>query len=337
MIKLNNTNLILKIKLAVLLIITIILVCLNNHIVYAFENKNSNDNLIIFFMPVGKINNPFIQMSNVGIKLVQTLYPNLKISQMYLNLTKNIKDYIKIVLKYKSPNYVIGIGSNYAQIFDEINKEFSNIKFTVIDGKASSNNVKSIIFDNYEAGFMAGVVAGVLTKTNKVGFIGGCLNDEIKKFELGFKDGILKINKNICENNILVNYISNELSGFSNEIEGIKIANYMYDNGCDIIFAAAGASGLGAINVAKNKKKFIIGVDLEQDDLAPKYVVTSIIKRLDNAILTLIEDIINNKFNYDTVVYNIKNAGLTFSSFKHTKNIIGYETYEKIINFILGK
>ncbi len=298
----------------------------------AFSESSGADISILYFMPVGDHSNPFTRMAEVGIHLSASLYPNVKASRVYLYHDKQISDFIKGVLSAGGHDYIVGIGSNYASIFDELADIYKDKYFIVIDAKSLNKKVKSIEFDNYEAGYMAGVTAAFVTKSGKTGFIGGARDKVIIDFEKGFKAAILKFGARIDEKNILVDYISDGVEGFSNAGAGKNIADKMYAAGCDIIFAAAGASGFGSIESAEKNGRYIIGVDSDQDGLAPGRVVTSIIKRLDSAVMDLSKNISSGKFDTKPVVYSFKNVGLTFSSFKYTKNKIGRKKYNKILN-----
>lgn len=305
----------------------------------AFETRDasSGEISVIYFMPVGSLSNPFTQMAEVGIHLSASLYPQIKASRIYLYHDRRMDDYIKSILAAGDHAYIIGIGSNYAAIFDELADIYTDRHFVVIDAKTANGKVKSIEFDNFEAGYMAGAAAAAVTKSRKTGFIGGTRNKAILDFENGFKKAVLKNKPEIKETDIMVEYIAKGVEGFSDTAAGEKIADTMYSAGCDIIFAAAGASGLGAIDSAKKRQRYIIGVDSDQDSIAPGRVITSVIKRIDSAIINLAKDIAADKYDNTPLIYSFKNAGLTFSAFKHTKNKIGAKKYNKIFNALFSK
>jgi basic membrane protein A len=298
---------------------------------------SSGEVSLIYFMPVGSLSNPFIQMAEVGIHLSASLYPQIKTSRIYLYHDRRMEDYIKGILAAGDHAYIVGIGSNYADIFDELADIYTDRHFIVIDARSANGRVKSIEFDNFEAGYMAGSAAAAITKSRKTGFIGGTRNKVILDFENGFKSALLKNLPAVKEGDIMVEYVAAGVEGFSDTAAGEKLADKMYAAGCDIIFAAAGASGLGAIESAKKRGRYIIGVDSDQDSIAPGRVVTSVIKRMDSAIINLAKDIASNKYDNKPIVYSFNNAGLTFSAFKHTKNKIGVKKYNKIFNALFSR
>jgi basic membrane protein A len=300
-------------------------------------SATSGEISVIYFMPVGSLSNPFTQMAEVGIKISSSLYPEIKAARIYLYFDRHMDNYIKSILSVGDHRYIIGIGSNYAKIFDSLADSYPDRHFIVIDAKAENPKVKSIEFDNFEAGYMAGAVSAILTKSRNIGFIGGARDKGILDFEKGFRAAAVKNNPELKENEISSEYIAEGVEGYSDATAGARIADKMYDGGCDVIFAAAGASGLGAIDSARKRKKYIIGVDSDQDSIAPGAVITSVIKRLDTAIINLAGEIAANGYGGAQVKYNIGNAGLTFSAFKHTKNKIGAKKYNRIFSAVFSK
>lgn len=300
-------------------------------------SQTSGEISVIYFMPLGSLSNPFTQMAEVGVRISASLYPQIKAARIYLYFDRHVDDYIKSILSVGDHRYVIGIGHNYSKIFDSLAETYPDRRFIVIDAKAENKKVKSIVFDNFEAGYMAGAASAILTKSGRIGFIGGTRDAGILDFEKGFRAAALKNNPGLKEGGVLVEYIAEGVEGYSDAAAGGRIADKMYDGGCDIVFAAAGASGLGAIDSARKHKKYIIGVDSDQDSIAPGAVATSVIKRLDTAIINLAGEIASGEFGRGLVKYDIGNAGLTFSAFKHTKKAIGEKKYNKIFGAVFSR
>lgn len=285
---------------------------------------------VIFFMPIGNSSNPFVHMTEIGIKAGASLFPSLKIARVYPYSDEYIHEYIKFTAS-RGNQYIVGIGSYYADAFDKVADLFPTVNFIVIDGKSSRKNVKSIVFNNREAGYLAGAVAAQITASRKIGFIGGKETEVIFDFEKGFREAARKVSKDI---EVASRYISKGNDGYSNEKAGFEIANEMYKSGADILFAAAGESGLGSIDAARTNKKYIIGVDSDQDGIAKGLVITSVIKRLDAAIVNLMQDIATGKYTNDEIVYNVGNVGFTLSNFSFTRGKIGKEKMDRIFDMI---
>lgn len=310
-------------SLLLLLVISVSLACAP---LYAAEILAESSVSVIFFMPIGNSLDPFIQVSEKGIQVSAALFPNLKIARVYPYSDDYVHEYIKFAAM-RGHDYIIGIGSYYADAFDKIADAFPGKNFIVIDGKSNKNNVKSIVFNNREAGYLAGAVAGILSETGKIGFIGGKETGIIFDFEKGFAEGVKKQNKKA---EISVKYISKTNEGYTNQKAGFDIADAMYKSGTDMVFAAAGASGLGSIDAARLNKKMIIGVDADQDEVARGIVMTSIIKRLDTSIVNLLQSIATNKYDSKETVYNVGNVGFALSNFTFSKNKIKKACLDKI-------
>ncbi|MCP4745412.1 MAG: BMP family ABC transporter substrate-binding protein [Desulfobacteraceae bacterium] len=200
-------------------------------------------------------------------------------------------------------------------------------KYGIVDmayGNNTPPNLISVLFKSEQASFLVGYIAGRMTKTNKVGFIGGIKGFIIDSFDYGFHAGVNYANADV---KILRQYVES----FSDAAKGKSIANQMYQQGADIVFHASGPVGDGVIEAAKEKSKWAIGVDKDQNSLAPDNVLTSAIKRVDNAIFNIVSDLQKGKFaGGATVVYGLKEGGVDIapSSDKHVPKEILSEVAE---------
>ncbi|MBS2024957.1 MAG: BMP family ABC transporter substrate-binding protein [Deltaproteobacteria bacterium] len=162
------------------------------------------------------------------------------------------------------------------------------------------SNVRAVVFREHEGSFLAGALAGLLTQTGKLGFVGGMQLPLIKKFEAGFRAGIRTVNPAIAKD-VLVAYTGT----FDDEKKGIEVGSDLYGRGCDIVFHAAGLDGLGVIKAAEKAGKLVIGVDSDQAHVAPKNVLTSMIKRVDLAVYGAVRDVTTGKFTTGDVVLGL--------------------------------
>ena len=170
---------------------------------------------------------------------------------------------------------ILGVGMKLADAIKEGAELYPEQKFVLVDEEIKdAKNVKSILFNAQESAYLAGLVAGRMTKTNSVGFIGGMELPVIDTFKYGFMAGVKAANPD-------AEVQSQYANSFTDQAKGKAIANQMYSNGADIVFTCGGDVGTGAIEAAKENGKFAIGVDRDQSDLAPEYVLTSAIKRVD--------------------------------------------------------
>ncbi|MFT9487471.1 MAG: BMP family protein [Tepidibacillus sp.] len=206
-------------------------------------------------------------------------------------------------------------------------------KYAIIDYAydQTPENLVGVVFKAEQASFLVGYIAGKMTKTGKVGFVGGIEGVVIDGFDYGFQAGVKYANPNIT---VLRQYAES----FTDSAKGKAIANSMYQDGADIVFHAAGGVGDGVIEAAKEQGKFAIGVDRDQNNLAPDNVITSAMKRVDNGIYNIVKQLKEGNFpGGQTVVLGLAEGAVDIapSSDKHVPKEILDEVNglkEKIIN-----
>lgn len=188
-----------------------------------------------------------------------------------------------------------GIGFMMNTALKKVADENPDAKLASIDSVVDAPNVESVTFAEHEGSFLVGVVAGMMTKTNKIGFVGGVDSPLIKKFEAGFKAGIAAVNPNAT---VTANYVGD----FTKPDLGKAAAATIYNAGADIIYHAAGGSGNGVFTEAKDRaasgqKVWVIGVDKDQSlEFGEDITLTSMVKRVDQAIQIVSKDLIDGKF-----------------------------------------
>jgi basic membrane protein A len=204
-------------------------------------------------------------------------------------------------------NLIWGIGFKMGDTIKEKALANPDQNYAIIDyayGEETPANVVGVVFKEQEPSFLVGYIAGKMTKTNKVGFVGGMKFPLIEKFEYGFKAGVKLANPDA---EILAQYADS----FTDAAKGKAIANQMYENNADIVYHAAGGVGDGVIEAAKEQDKFAIGVDRDQNSLAPEHVITSAMKRVDNAIFNIAALLVKDEFpGGSTVGYGLKEGGV---------------------------
>lgn len=221
---------------------------------------------------------------------------------------------------------VIGVGNTMK---DDIKKEAENYpdqQFVLIDETYDEipKNVTPILFKENEAAYLTGLIAGKMTKTNNVGFIGGMQNPVISRFEYGYMAGVKEANKDA--------EVKTQYAGtFGDAAKGKSIANQMYGNNIDVILSAAGATGIGAIESAKEKGKFAIGVDRDQSDLAPDNVLTSALKMVNVGVYDTAKELVDGKLTGGAnKVYGLKENGVGIP--ESTKKLVSQE----ILDYVNG-
>lgn len=227
---------------------------------------------------------------------------------------------------------IFGIGYKMGDAIEEAANNYPDQKFAIIDNayENTPENVVGVIFKDNESSYLVGVIAAKMTKTNKVGFIGGIEGDVINRFKFGFMSGVRDTNPD-------VEVLHQFANSFTDSAIGKSIALQMYQQGADIIFHAAGGVGEGLIEAAKEQNKFAIGVDRDQSYLAPDNVITSAMKRVDEAVYNISKDYKDGKYaGGETVVYGLAEdgVGIAPTSDKHVpKEVLDFveEQKQKII------
>lgn len=240
-------------------------------------------------------------------------------------------------LVHQNFNLVFGIGYLMQNDVQKVAQQNKNAKLAIVDSVVNEPNVASINFKEEQGSFLVGVVAGKMTKTNKIGFIGGVEGELIKKFENGFKAGVKSVNPKA---QVYVQYAA----AFDDASKGQAIAATFYGQGADIIYHAAGATGNGVFTEAKTRKKngqdvWVIGVDRDQYDagLPEDVTLTSMVKHVDRAVYDVSKDTMNGKFPGGKVLqFGLKEDGVGIAAHKEhipadvLKLVDDYKT--KIIN-----
>ncbi|SET93061.1 BMP family protein [Paenibacillus sp. NFR01] len=208
-------------------------------------------------------------------------------------------------------NLTWGIGFDLGDAVKKVADENPNANLAIIDSVVDAPNVESVTFSENEGSFLVGVVAGLTTKTNKVGFIGGMESPVIKRFEVGFKAGVEAVNPNA---KVTITYAG----AYDKPDTGKSLAATLYDAGNDIIFPAAGATGNGVFNEAKSRNKaggskvWVIGVDKDQSlEFGDDVTLTSMIKRVDEAVKKVSQQVVDGTFKGGTTtVLGLKDNGV---------------------------
>lgn len=197
------------------------------------------------------------------------------------------------------------IGFLMTDALTNVAQQNANTNYGIVDSVVEADNVASLLFKEEEGSFLVGVVAGLMTKSNKVGFIGGLEVPLIKKFEVGYRAGVKSVNPNA---DVLVTYAGS----FNDPGKGKEVALSQYADGADVIYHASGGTGLGLFQAAQEKGAgfWAIGVDSDQYNLAPQNILTSMVKRVDIAVFETIKAAKANAFKAGATVFGLKENGV---------------------------
>jgi basic membrane protein A len=187
----------------------------------------------------------------------------------------------------RGANVVVAVGFSFATPLEEIAKEFPDTKFVIIDSVVEQPNVQSVVFKEHEGSFLVGMAAALASKTGKVGFVGGMDIPLIRNFAHGYEQGVKHVNPDA---EVFVNMTGTTPAAWNDPAKGAELAQSQFDRGADVVYAAAGGTGLGVLQAAADTGKFSIGVDSNQNYLHPGSVLTSMLKRVDVAVYNAFKD-----------------------------------------------
>ena len=216
-------------------------------------------------------------------------------------------------------NPVVAVGYVYSEEVNKVSKEYPNVKFAVVDGFAEGPNVTDLVFSPEQGSFLVGVAAGLKTKTNKIGFIGGVRGPIIDPFAAGFKAGVAAVKPDA---KVDMKWLSDAADdkAFANPPGGKTAATALYDAGADVVFHAAGLSGNGLFDAVAAKPEGIwaIGVDADQYQTASaeaqKHVLTSSLKKVDVAVFDFVKLHKEGKTKPGFDLYDLKRDGVGYST-----------------------
>ena len=191
-------------------------------------------------------------------------------------------------------NLIWGVGFAMADAVSNCAAQNPDVQFAIIDNANPSDaaNITGVQFRAQEPSFIVGYIAACFSKSGKVGYVGGISSDVIDQFEFGYKAGVAYANS-VKGTNVTVD--AQYAESFSDSAKGKSIAQRMFSDGCDVVFHAAGGTGTGVIEAAKDAGLYAIGVDMDQNHLAPENVITSALKRVDVAVVDVSNQILSGE------------------------------------------
>ena len=181
----------------------------------------------------------------------------------------------------RGANPIIGIGFGQASGIEKVAKEFPKLNFTIIDMVVQQPNVQSVVFKEQEGSFLVGTMAALASKTGKVGFVGGMDIPLIRRFQCGYEQGAKYANPKA---EVFANMTGTTGAAWNDPARGGELTKAQFAKGADVVFAAAGGTGVGVYQAAKDGGKLAIGVDSNQNHLQPGTMLTSMLKRVDVAV-----------------------------------------------------
>jgi basic membrane protein A len=227
----------------------------------------------------------------------------------------------------RGASIVVAVGFSFATPLEQIAAEFPDTKFTIIDAVVEAPNVQSVVFKEHEGSFLVGMAAALASETGKVGFVGGMDIPLIRNFAHGYEQGVKHVDPDA---EVFVNMTGTTPAAWNDPAKGAELAQSQFDRGADVVYAAAGGTGLGVLQAAADSGKYSIGVDSNQNYLHPGSVLTSMVKRVDNAVYDAFM-----KAEEGTWEAGLKNLGLAeegvgYALDEHNQDLIGGEIEQQL-------
>jgi basic membrane protein A and related proteins len=215
-------------------------------------------------------------------------------------------------------NPIAMAGFSWADALEKIAVEFPDTKFAIIDMVVDKPNVRSVVYKEQEGSYLVGVMAAMASKSKKVGFIGGMDIPLIRRFGCGYVGGA----KAAGATDVIQNMTGDTPAAWNDPTKGGEIAKTQIDQGADVIYAAAGGTGVGVLQAAADAGKLGIGVDSNQNGLQPGKVLTSMVKRVDVAVYNTFMDAKNDKFTGGINDLGLKEGGVDYAMDDNNKALV---------------
>ncbi|SFI63874.1 BMP family lipoprotein [Albimonas pacifica] len=216
---------------------------------------------------------------------------------------------------------IVAIGFSFAAALEKVAPEFPDSHFAIVDMVVDQPNVRSIVFKEEEGSYLVGIMAAMASETGKVGFIGGMDIPLIRKFECGYKGGVASVGGV----DVLANMTGTTPAAWNDPARGTELAKSQFAEGADVVYHAAGGTGIGVIQAAADEGKLAIGVDSNQNGLAPGSVLTSMLKRVDVAVYDTFMDVKNDEWSAGFSVFGLAEDGVGVAMDEHNKDLVSTE------------
>jgi basic membrane protein A len=222
---------------------------------------------------------------------------------------------------------VVAVGFGFSTPLETISAEFPDKKFVIIDSVVEKPNVQSVVFKEHEGSFLVGMAAALASKTGKVGFVGGMDIPLIRNFQYGYEQGVKHVTPDA---EVIVNYTGTTPAAWNDPARGGELAIGQFGQGADVVYAAAGATGLGVLQAAADKDKYSIGVDSNQNHLHPGSVLTSMLKRVDVAVYNAFSQAKDGGWQPGVQSLGLKESGVDYALDENNRQILTPEIQAKL-------
>ena len=221
---------------------------------------------------------------------------------------------------------IIAAGFSQAAAVEKVAKEYPELKFAIVDMVVDLPNVESIVFKEHEGSYLVGMMAALASKSGKVGFVGGMDIPLIHKFACGYVQGAKAVNKDA---GVFQNMVGDTGAAWNDPVKAGEITKGQMSKGADVVYAAAGGSGLGVLQAMADAKKLAIGVDANQNYLHPGNVLTSMVKHVDVAVYNIMKAG-NAGFQPGIHALGLKEGGVDYAMDDNNKPVVTADMSAKV-------
>jgi basic membrane protein A len=281
--------------------------------------------LAIIYDAGGKFDKSFNQSASVGVARFMK-ETGIKVWEVQANYDTQAEQVLRALAR-KKMDLIVSIGFSQTQPVQKIAAEYPKIHFVIVDGNAQGPNVNSVLFKEHEGSYLAGVAAAMASKTKILGFVGGMDIPLIRAFACGYQQGAKSIAPNV---QVLQNMVGTTSSAWNDPAKGGELARAQFDRGADVVFAVAGGSGMGALQMAKEKGKLAIGVDSNQNYLHPGTMLTSMVKHVDNATYEAFMKARSGQFTPGITYEGLKEGGVDWALDKDNRMLVSAEMEKRV-------
>jgi basic membrane protein A and related proteins len=222
-------------------------------------------------------------------------------------------------------NPIVMAGFAFASSLEEVAADYPDTKFTIIDMVVDQPNVRSVVFNEHEGSFLVGMMAALASKTGAVSFIGGMDIPLIRKFACGYAQGAKAANPDI---NVIANMTGTTPAAWNDPVKGSELTKAQISQGSDVVYAAAGGTGVGVLQTAADEGILSIGVDSNQNYLHPGKVLTSMLKRVDNAVYKAFSDGVDMETGFN--VMGLSNDGVGYAMDEFNASLVTDEMKQMV-------
>ena len=217
-------------------------------------------------------------------------------------------------------NPIVMAGFAFAESLGQVAADYPDTKFTIIDMVVDQPNVRSVVFNEHEGSYLVGMMAAKASKSGTVGFIGGMDIPLIRKFACGYAQGVKAVNPDAT---IVANMTGTTPAAWNDPVKGSELTKAQIAQGADVVYAAAGGTGVGVLQTAADEGILSIGVDSNQNYLHPGKVLTSMMKRVDNAVYEAFKDGADMETGFQ--VMGLNNGGVGYALDENNAELVSDE------------